>query len=172
MAKKSEARFVLCRKRTVEVLEPCLQVEFFLSAILKPSPQLSLILHLQNLTSKSESTNSSSDEASFLLPQQPRIRPLAKAAFELSVMAFSGLAGDLLPRNDTLAFKLLNDSAEGGDLQANLALAYRYHQGNGILQDCDRAFRLVRCLRQTADGLTSDMKSACIDFKRFIPSFL
>ena len=143
MAMKSKATFALYTRHIGEVLEACCQVEIFLSAILKPSPQMSFILHLQNLTSKSESTNSSNEEASSQLQQQPRIRPLAKAAFELSVMAFSGLAGDLLPRNDTLGFKLLNDSAEGGDLQANLALAYRYHQGNGVLQDCDRAFRLV-----------------------------
>ena len=59
-------------------------------------------------------------------------------------MSFTGLAGESWPRNDSLALKLLNQSADAGDLQASLALAYRYHQGKGVPQDCNRAFRLVR----------------------------
>ena len=103
---------------------------------------------------KGNQVNDTSNETASSQLQQPKIfRPLARAAYELSVISFTGLAGESWPRNDSLALELLEKSAEAGDLQASLALAYRYHQGKQLPQNCDRAFRSEENLTYACFGV-------------------
>lgn len=50
-------------------------------------------------------------------------------------------SGDVWPRNDSLGVMMLETAAEGGNVNAKLALAYRQWQGMGVEKDCDRAFQ-------------------------------
>lgn len=70
----------------------------------------------------------------------PRLEPLAAAAFELAVLTLSGLAGSVWKQNETLGVEMLGLAAEAGSLEAHLALSNRRLVGIGIGQDCDLAF--------------------------------
>ena len=69
----------------------------------------------------------------------------AAAAFELAVMALTGLAGSAGPRNETLGMHMLHAAAKGGNMEAELALSNRYLLGEGVPQDCEEAIRSDPC---------------------------
>lgn len=99
---------------------------------------------------ESRPSNLTSEAASAPLP--PEAMPLARAAYDLAVMSLTGLAAPVWPKNESLGITLLEKSAEAGDLQATLALAYRHVQGRGMEQDLDKAFRQVDIIRRLKLG--------------------
>lgn len=90
-------------------------------------------------------TNNSSsifnETASRQVHQRPQFQPLARAAYDLAMLSLTGLASSLYPRNESYGLDLLHSSGQAGNVQARIALAYRYLQGRGVSQDCDKAFR-------------------------------
>lgn len=87
----------------------------------------------------SKSPNTTRGTAPVQLP--PEAGPLAEAAYELAVMSLTGLAEPLWPKNVSLGVQLLNRSAQAGNLQATLALAFRHLRGEGVPEDHKTAFR-------------------------------
>lgn len=73
----------------------------------------------------------------------PEVGVLAEAAFELAVMSLTGLAGQVLPRNETQGVHLLQQAAKAGSVEALLALSNRYLTGSGLPKDCDAAVRFA-----------------------------
>ncbi|CAI5537209.1 unnamed protein product, partial [Closterium sp. Naga37s-1] len=66
------------------------------------------------------------------------------AAFLLAVMAATGFAGEVYPRNETLALHYLQLAAETGSMQAMAALASRFLYGRGVPTDCEASLAYYR----------------------------